>query len=81
MHHTKNSLSEPVRTQICEMLQEHLSNSIDLTTQAKQAHWNVKGPDFISLHELFDKIATSSGEYVDSIAERIMQLGGLAEGI
>lgn len=60
MYPTKNSLPEKIRTQISGLLQGHLSNSLDLMTQAKQAHWNVKGPDFISLHELFDKIAESS---------------------
>jgi starvation-inducible DNA-binding protein len=80
MYPTKNSLPEKIRIQSCGMLQEHLSNSIDLVTQAKQAHWNVKGPDFIALHELFDKIAEDSEEYIDLIAERIVQLGGIAEG-
>lgn len=80
MYSTKNTLPEKTRTQICGMLQLHLSNSIDLVTQAKQAHWNVKGPDFISLHGLFDKIAEQSEEYSDLIAERIVQLGGIAEG-
>ena len=80
MYPTKNTLPEKVRTQIGGLLQGHLSNSLDLMTQAKQAHWNVKGPDFISLHELFDKIAESTEEYIDLIAERIVQLGGIAEG-
>lgn len=80
MYPTKNTLPEKIRTQISGLLQGHLSNSLDLATQAKQAHWNVKGPDFISLHELFDKIAESSEEYIDLIAERIVQLGGIAEG-
>lgn len=80
MYPTKNTLPADTRAQIGSMLQGHLSNSLDLTTQAKQAHWNVKGPDFISLHELFDKIAESSENYVDLIAERIVQLGGIAEG-
>ena len=80
MYVTKNSLLEKVRIQVSEMLQVHLSNSLDLTTQAKQAHWNIKGPDFISLHELFDQIAEGSEEYSDLIAERIVQLGGIAEG-
>jgi len=80
MYPTKNTLPEKIRIQMCGMLQEHLSNSLDLVSQAKQAHWNVKGPDFISLHELFDKIAEDSEEYIDLIAERIVQLGGIAEG-
>ena len=80
MYPTKNSISEKIRSQIIGLLQVHLSNSIDLVTQSKQAHWNVKGPDFISLHELFDKVAEDSEAYVDVIAERIVQLGGTAEG-
>jgi starvation-inducible DNA-binding protein len=46
----------------------------------KQAHWNVKGPSFIGLHELFDKVDEAVESYVDMIAERIVQLGGIAEG-
>jgi starvation-inducible DNA-binding protein len=80
MYPTKNTLPEKTRTQIVGLLQSHLSNAIDLKTQAKQAHWNVKGPDFISLHQLFDRVATDSDEYSDLIAERIVQLGGIAEG-
>jgi starvation-inducible DNA-binding protein len=80
MYPTKNTLPEKTRIQIVGLLQEHLSNSIDLVTQSKQAHWNVKGPDFISLHGLFDKVAEDSEEYIDLIAERIVQLGGIAEG-
>ena len=80
MYPNKNTLPEKTRIQIAGLLQEHLSNSIDLVTQAKQAHWNVKGPDFISLHGLFDKVAEDSEEYIDLIAERIVQLGGIAEG-
>ena len=48
--------------------------------QLKQAHWNVKGPSFIALHELFDKVSEAVEDYVDTIAERIVQLGGIAEG-
>ena len=80
MHPTKNSLPEKVRVQMATDLQERLVDSIDLSLQAKQAHWNVKGPSFMSLHELFDKIAEASEGYVDLIAERIVQLGGTAVG-
>jgi len=48
--------------------------------QTKQAHWNVKGPNFIALHELFDKISDEVREFVDLMAERITTLGGTAEG-
>ena len=78
--HTRNSLPENVRTEIAAMLQNRLADSIDLMLQAKQAHWNVKGRNFIALHELFDKVYTDTGIYVDLIAERIVQLGGIAEG-
>jgi len=78
--HTRNSLPEKTRIQIAALLQARLADSIDLTMQAKQAHWNVKGPHFIPLHELFDKVYTDSGVYVDLIAERIVQLGGIAQG-
>ena len=80
MHETKNDLQIKVRTQIVTLLQDRLSDCIDLMLQGKQAHWNVKGPNFFSLHELFDKIVEETEEYVDSIAERIVQLGGTAEG-
>ena len=78
--HTKNTLPEKVRMQMETILRDRLADSIDLMTQAKQAHWNVKGPSFIALHELFDKIAEESEEYPDVIAERIVQFGGIAEG-
>lgn len=80
MYPTQNSLPENLRIQVSALLQEHLCNSLDLASQAEQAHWNVKGPDFISLHELFDKIAEESEVYADLIAERIVQLGGIAAG-
>src|SRR5215467_1229750 len=80
MHRTKNSLPEKVRTQIVSLLQDRLAEAFDLVTHAKQAHWNVKGPSFIALHELFDKVYENAGDHVDLLAERIMQLGATAEG-
>ena len=80
MFKTKDDVPQKVRIQIGSLLQDRLADSIDLTTQAKQAHWNVKGPSFIALHELFDKIAEESEVYADLIAERIVQFGGTAEG-
>ena len=78
--HTRNSLPEKTRIEITALLQERLTESIDLMMQAKQAHWNVKGHNFIALHELFDKVYIDTGTYVDLIAERIVQLGGIAKG-
>ncbi len=63
-----------------DLLDERLADAIDLQTQMKQAHWNVKGPHFFSLHELFDKINEDVEEYVDLIAERAVQLGGTVHG-
>ncbi len=54
-----------------------LAAAVDLQMQMKQTHWNVKGPGFIGLHELFDKVAEAVEGYVDQIAERIVQLGGV----
>ena len=80
MFKTKNDISEPTRVQVVELLNARLADSIDLQTQIKQAHWNVKGPSFIALHELFDKINEEVVDYGDDIAERAVQLGGMAEG-
>jgi starvation-inducible DNA-binding protein len=80
MFKTKNDLSEGNRIKTIELLNARLADCKDLQTQTKQAHWNVKGPNFIALHELFDKINEALDEYVDEIAERAVQLGGLAEG-
>jgi starvation-inducible DNA-binding protein len=77
---TKNSLPEDVRAQVVPLLNQRLAKCADLQTQCKQAHWNVKGPSFIGLHELFDDVYAAVGEYVDLIAERVVQLGGVAEG-
>lgn len=80
MHRSRISLADNVRAASAKMLQQRLAEAIDLKLQAKQAHWNVKGPDFIQLHELFDQTATLAEGYVDLIAERITTLGGTAEG-
>ena len=80
LYQTKNTLPEAVREQSVELLNRNLASAIDLKEQAKQAHWNVKGANFIALHELFDKVADSAEEFVDLIAERATALGGTAEG-
>jgi starvation-inducible DNA-binding protein len=80
MFKTKNDLSEEIRAKAVELLNARLADCIDLQTQTKQAHWNVKGPHFIALHELFDKINEAVEDYVDDIAERAVQLGAVAEG-
>ena len=80
MYKTKIDLSEKVRRNIIVILNERLACAIDLQSQIKQAHWNVKGPTFIALHKLFDEINEDVEEYVDLLAERVVQLGGIAEG-
>jgi starvation-inducible DNA-binding protein len=62
------------------VLQVQLADAIDLAYQAKQAHWNVKGPSFIALHELFDEVVEALDEYTNEIAERAVELGGTALG-
>src|SRR5262245_2895347 len=80
MMKSKIDLPAGTRTKVVELLNARLSDAIDLQTQCKQAHWNVKGPNFIALHKLFDEVNEDVEEYVDSLAERAVQLGGVAEG-
>ena len=80
MHQTANTLSKNIRAKSVAVLNRHLAAAIDLHAQVKQAHWNVRGPTFIAIHELFDKVADAVEEYSDTIAERAGALGGAAEG-
>lgn len=80
MQPTRNTLSENIRAQSVELLNKHLAASIDLHAQVKQAHWNVRGPSFIAIHELFDKVSIAVEEFSDQVAERAGGLGGTAEG-
>jgi starvation-inducible DNA-binding protein len=80
MHKTKIDIAENTRKAAIDVLQARLADAVDLVTQAKQAHWNVKGPSFIALHDLFEKVAEDGREHADLIAERITSLGGVAEG-
>lgn len=77
---TRNELSHDVRRKSIDLLNQTLADAIDLRLQVKQAHWNVKGPHFIALHELFDDVDNEIAELVDEIAERAVQLGGVALG-
>lgn len=63
-----------------ESLNQRLADAIDLQLQAKHAHWNVKGPSFVGLHQLFDRVAAEASGHADLIAERVVQLGAVAEG-
>src|SRR5437867_6408005 len=80
MYETENDVSEPRRSELNALMNQRLADAVDLQMQMKQAHWNVKGPHFIGLHEHFYQIDEAVESYVDLIAERIVQLGGIAEG-
>ena len=77
---TRNDIQAEARSPLIGLLDARLADGIDLLTQTKQAHWNVKGPGFFSLHQLFDKLHEDVGEYVDLMAERAVQLGGVVHG-
>src|SRR5688572_21945739 len=80
LHNTKIDIPQDKREKLIVILNQRLADASDLKSQAKQAHWNVKGPSFIALHELFDEVATKLDTHVDDIAERITELGGTAMG-
>lgn len=80
LHRTRNDLPADVRENIVRLLNQQLADSFDLYSQTKHAHWNVKGPQFHALHELFDAIADAVEDWIDTIAERATALGGTAYG-
>lgn len=80
MFDTRNDLDEATREKLVTLLNARLADTFDLYSQLKQAHWSVRGSDFIQLHELYDTVAESVLEFVDEIAERATALGGLATG-
>jgi starvation-inducible DNA-binding protein len=80
MSKRNNALPEDVQARLIEILNRRLADAIDLQLQSRQAYWNVKGPNFLSLRELFDKVTEEVEVYANLIAERIVQLGGKAEG-
>jgi starvation-inducible DNA-binding protein len=80
MAKTRNDLPDNTRKAMIATLNARLVDAIDLRLAIKQAHWNVKGPNFIALHELFDQIQARIDTYVDDIAERAVALGGVAGG-
>ncbi|MEM6424086.1 MAG: DNA starvation/stationary phase protection protein Dps [Cyanobacteria bacterium P01_H01_bin.119] len=80
LYSTRIDLPVDMRSQLINVLNQTLAATLDLKTQTKQAHWNVKGMEFYQLHELFDEMAGELEEYVDMVAERITALGGVALG-
>jgi starvation-inducible DNA-binding protein len=77
---TRNDIDLATREKVIGLLNTHLACTFDLMSQTKQAHWNVKGPHFIGLHELFDTFAETLETHVDTLAERVTALGGVAIG-
>lgn len=80
MNATRNDLPADVRKKLVALLQDRLVDAIDLYLQVKGSHWNVKGPTFIALHQLFDTVAGEALVYSDDLAERSVQLGGTPDG-
>jgi starvation-inducible DNA-binding protein len=76
----KTRIEVPAREKIVAILNQQLANLSDLFSQTKHAHWNVKGPQFWSLHKLFDELAEKVEETADEVAERLTALGGTAHG-
>jgi starvation-inducible DNA-binding protein len=77
---TRHDLSADARRELVALLNQQLADTTDLRTQTKHAHWNVKGPNFIALHKLFDELAALLAGFGDEIAERATALGGVAAG-
>jgi starvation-inducible DNA-binding protein len=80
LHKTNNDLKNNAKAVSMQLLEARLADSIDLGLVTKQAHWNLKGPQFIGIHLMLDKFRDEQDEWTDSIAERIVQLGGTARG-
>ncbi len=80
MHTTHNTLDADIRAKSAELLNLHLAAAIDLHSQTKQAHWNVRGPGFLAVHQLFDAVSTMAEGWSDQLAERTGALGGTAHG-
>ncbi|MBK8049402.1 MAG: DNA starvation/stationary phase protection protein Dps [Anaerolineales bacterium] len=80
VHETRNDLPKATREAMIALLNQQLADTSDLFSQVKQAHWNIKGPQFIALHKLFDDFAEELLGYVDEIAERAVMFGGRATG-
>jgi starvation-inducible DNA-binding protein len=77
---TRNDLDADTRKRMIKLLNQQLADTLDLMSQTKHAHWNVKGPNFIGLHKMFDEFVDGLEDYIDVIAERATALGGPAAG-
>ena len=80
LYGTRIDISEDARIELVGITNQQLADTIDLYLQTKQAHWNVKGPDFYAVHKFFDDLAESVEEFIDELGERVTALGGMALG-
>ena len=80
LYSTKNDLPSNTKSTAIDLLNKQLALGIDLALLTKQAHWNLKGPEFIAIHEMIDDFRSQLDEHVDTMAERVVQLGGTALG-
>jgi starvation-inducible DNA-binding protein len=80
MYKSPSQLPEEARVTIADALNARLADGLDLHSQIKVAHWNIKGPNFAALHPLFETFAVALANYNDEIAERAVTLGGRAYG-
>jgi len=79
-HETKNNLESNAKTAAMQLLNARVADCIDLSLMIKQAHWNLKGRSFIGIHLMLDGFRSEVSEFVDTMAERVVQLGGTALG-
>lgn len=79
-HATQNDTPSNTKTTVIEILNKNLASAIDLALVTKQAHWNLKGPQFIAVHEMLDVFRAQIDAHADTVAERVSQLGGTALG-
>jgi len=77
---TRIDIPAAQREAVVDLLNKQLATLSDLYTQTKYAHWNVRGREFIAVHKLFDELAEEVEEAVDTVAERVSSLGGVARG-